>query len=488
MIRIFSNVESVRYSAYHIIKAFFQDGDAVQEKGLPPGSADDLSGREYLCVLGGGNEQILNICADKLDKHETDIRLYDVLKELTGRELPWGVLTGVRPVKLAMEQLDKQSRSEFIKHFRSERRVSERKADLAYDIAVRERELIRKVLSGNDRDLNSYSLYVGIPICPSICSYCSFSSGPLSVWKDRMEIYVDALIGELTLAAGWLKDMSLTSVYIGGGTPTVLTEKQMEKLFACLEDNYGARDSAEYTLEAGRPDTITKEKLELAKAYGISRISINPQTMQQKTLDLVGRRHTAGQVVEAFELARKLGFDNINMDVIAGLPGETAGDMTDTISKIAKLGPENLTVHALAVKRAAALDSLGTNSAVIDEMIETAARGAAAMGMHPYYMYRQKSIAGNHENTGYAVPGMECIYNVMIMEEVQSIFAFGAGATTKVLLKDKVQNPDRAEGVMTDMLRQDNASSIADYMAGWREMAETKEKTFDIGKLPCYYT
>ncbi|MBE6017931.1 MAG: coproporphyrinogen dehydrogenase HemZ [Lachnospiraceae bacterium] len=486
MIRIFSNVESIRYSAYHIIKAFFQDEDAAQENSLPPGSQEDLSGREYLCVYR--DEQILLCSADKLDKHETDILLYDTLKKLTGRELPWGVLTGVRPVKLAMEQLDKQSRSGFIEHFRKERRVGKRKAGLAYDIAVRERRLIRSVLQGKDRDLGSFSIYVGIPICPSICSYCSFSSGLLSVWKDRLDEYIDALTGELAQAAGWLKDLSLTSIYIGGGTPTVLTEKQMERLLGCLRDNYHAEKTAEYTLEAGRPDTITKEKLELAKSYGVSRLSINPQSMQQKTLDLVGRRHSTGQIVEAFELARELGFDNINMDVIAGLPGETARDMADTISRISVLRPENLTVHALAVKRAAALGSLKTDSRVIDEMIDTAAKGAETMGMYPYYMYRQKSIAGNHENTGYAIPGRECIYNVMIMEEVQSIFAFGAGATTKILLKEKVQNPDRAKGVMTDMLRQDNVSSIADYISRWREMAETKEKTFDIGKVPCYYT
>ena len=480
MIRLFSNVGSIRYSVYHLIKAFLQDEQVVQDEKLPPGCGNVPSGGEYLYVLGDNGEEIVRCAADKLDRHAADLCVYDAFSKMTERELPWGVLTGVRPVKLAMKQLDGLTRSEFIARIGAEKRVSERKAALARDIAEQERDLIRRVLSGKDRDPGSYSLYIGIPVCPSICSYCSFSSGPLSVWKDRMDDYVDALTGELEMAAGRLKDLSLTSVYIGGGTPTVLTERQMEKLLGCIQDNYIRGKCAEYTLEAGRPDTITRGKLKLAASFGVSRISINPQSMQQRTLDIVGRKHSVEQVSEAFELARNAGFENINMDEIAGLPGETVTDMEDTVSRIAEFSPENLTVHALAVKRAASIDSLKTEATVVDGMIEAAAAGAASMGMHPYYMYRQKSIAGNHENTGYSVPGRECIYNVMIMEEVQSIFAFGAGATTKVLLKEKIQNPDRAEGVMTDLLRQDNPGSIAEYISRWREMAEAKEKTFDI--------
>lgn len=480
MISVFSNVESIRNSAYHIIKAFCPEMEAAQKKDLPQELQTDSTGREYLYVLGNDSETIVSLTGQKLDKHDADLYLYDTLREMTGKELPWGVLTGVRPVKLAMRQLGSMSQDEFITYMQKERRVSAGKAALAWDIAGRESSIIKSALSGKERDLGSYSMYIGIPVCPSICSYCSFSSGPLSVWKDRMDDYVDALTCELSLFSDRIKDLTLTSVYVGGGTPTVLTESQMEKLFKCLHEHFDMKSCLEFTLEAGRPDTITEDKLKVAKDARVTRLSINPQTMQQRTLDLVGRSHSVKQVEDAFALARRLGFDNINMDLIAGLPGERAEDMRSSISGIEQLGPENLTVHTLAIKRAAAMKKLDVQANVADEMIRIAADGAARMGMQPYYMYRQKSIAGNHENTGYSVPGRECIYNVMIMEEVQSIFAFGAGATTKVLLKEKRQNPDRAEGIMTELLRQDNVSNIAEYISRCREMAEQKEKTFDI--------
>ena len=478
MIRVCCNNRSIGYSAYHLVKAFLPDEEVRQESG-----ADQAVG-EYLLITKEPEEQLIDLKTEKLDKAETDRKVYDALSALTGRTLPWGVLTGVRPVKLARSRLGEDA----ISWLMNERRVSESKAALATEIAKREQDLIRGVFSGADKDPDSYSLYVGIPICPSICSYCSFSSGALSVWRDRLDEYIDALTGELTLISERLKGLNLTSVYIGGGTPTVLNETQLEKLLVCLDERYAAGNGREYTLEAGRPDTITEAKLKIARDHGVNRLSINPQSMQQKTLDLIGRGHTTEQIATSFHMARDLGFDNINMDIIAGLPGEDTDDMQSTLKRIAELRPNCLTVHVLALKRAAKMQKLCADPGTVDAMVNMAADAAAGMGMIPYYLYRQKSIAGNHENTGYALPGKESIYNIMIMEEVQTIVACGAGATTKVLTAAPVQNPDRADGVMTELLRQDNVSSIADYISRYSEMAEIKEKTFVIANAPCDYT
>lgn len=480
MIRLSCNVRSVKYSAYHIIRAFLPDAEIDQQGEV---QCDE----EYLLVRNE-SKVLVEIHAEKLDKENCDIAVYDSLKDRTGRDLPWGILTGVRPVKLFRERLGRMSGTEITEYLRNRKKVSEKKATVCLDIALREQKLIRKVLNGQDRDIYSYSLYVGIPVCPSICSYCSFSSGPLSRWGERMDDYTDALVRELTLISEKLRSLKLTSVYIGGGTPTVLTTRQMERLMTCLDEHFPMKDIYEYTLEAGRPDTITEEKLKIASDHAVTRLSVNPQSMQQKTLDLVGRGHSVSQIYEAYEMARGMGFDNINMDIIAGLPGEDVSDMEGTLKKIELLKPDNLTVHALAIKRAAGMTKQSAEAVIVDEMIELAAAEAESMGMVPYYLYRQKSIAGNHENIGYAVPGRECIYNVMIMEEIQSIAACGAGSTSKVLLKEKIQNPDRAKGVMTYLLRQDDVSNIGEYIDRAEEMAFYKEKTFDNIISPCYYT
>ena len=488
MIRINSNVESIRLSAYHLVKAFLPEEEVIQiceadeemrsrRLALAQRSTKPAGGRrEYLRIDDDNEKCIVNVSGMELDKKYTDLMVYDMFRDYTGIELPWGVLTGVRPVKLARASLGKMDRSVFLAKMASERRVSRAKAGLSWDIAQLEDNVIKGALGGKSRDLNSYSLYVGIPICPSICSYCSFSSGVLSVWSGRMDAYVEAMCRELNSVSEMCRGKRLTSIYIGGGTPTVLNEKQQEKLMNCLCRNFPVESTVEYTLEAGRPDTITENKLKIALDWGVSRISINPQTMQQKTLDAIGRKHTIEDVAASYLLARRMGYDNINMDLIAGLEGEGVREMQDTLRKIERLEPDSLTVHALALKRSAKLERLEIDADVVTQMIEEASRGASRMGMRPYYLYRQKSIAGNHENIGYAIPGKESIYNIMIMEEVQSIIACGAGATSKMLLGRRVQNPDRAEGVMTDLLRQDNVSRINEYIDRIDEMIEQKQK------------
>ena len=301
-------------------------------------------------------------------------------------------------------------------------RVRGEKAALAWEIAEREQKILKEL----DYE-NGYSLYVGIPFCPSVCSYCSFSSGPLDRWKEKVDAYVDALCKELEFIAERSKNKKLNTIYIGGGTPTTLTAEQLERLMSWIDEKFSREYLLEYTVEAGRPDSITEEKLKVIKNHDITRISINPQSMQQKTLDVIGRKHTVEEIKEAYALARKTGFDNINMDIIAGLPGEDISDMEDTLAQIAQMHPDSLTVHSLAIKRAARMEMEDLNRdakethEILSGMIERAAKAAKEMDLFPYYLYRQKNIAGNFENVGYAKVDKAGIYNILIMEEKQSI-------------------------------------------------------------------
>ena len=347
--------------------------------------------------------------------------------------------------------------------------VSPEKAKLAAEVASRENALLSRL----DCD-KGFSLYIGIPFCPSVCSYCSFSSSPIGLWKDKVDAYLDALIKEIRYIGSRTEGRVPDTVYIGGGTPTTLEPEQLKRLLDTVMECFDLSNVLEFTVEAGRPDSITEEKLSVIREYPVSRISVNPQTMQQKTLDLVGRRHTVGQTVQAFELARKKGFDNINMDLIAGLPGETIKDMEDTLRQVEALHPDSLTVHALAIKRAARFGQEGRTAdlhAEISGMVERAYAGARRMGLVPYYLYRQKNIAGNFENVGYAELDKAGIYNILIMEEKQTILAAGAGASTKILLKNPII---RDGGKEVNLVRAENVKNINDYIARIDEMIERK--------------
>lgn len=456
MIEVICNAETYRYNSYHMVKAFWPDEDV----------ASLLDEEQQAAIWVRSAKQDLSVMVDAdPDKLEVERALYRVLSSFAGKSLPWGILTGVRPTKLATGQLEAgMSKAEFAAWFRHERMVSEEKADLAWDVAEAEQGVIRRALAGRSA-ADTYSLYIGIPFCPSICSYCSFSSGAIADYSGRVDAYVDALCGELRRKADEQKGRHLSTVYIGGGTPTTLWAGQLEKLLACVDENFDMDSVCEFTLEAGRPDSIDRDKLQVALDHRVSRISINPQSMQQKTLDVIGRKHMVGQILQAFALAREMGFDNINMDIIAGLPGETLADMEDTLRQIEALGPDSLTVHSLAIKRTAALNqSRYAHSEEIAAMIEAAAHSARVQGMHPYYLYRQKGIAGNFENVGYARDGREGLYNVLIMEEIQSIIACGAGAQSKIVLSQPVQNPTRKNGQMTNILRTANPKNIEEYI------------------------
>lgn len=389
--------------------------------------------------------------------------LYRMLSDFTGQQLPWGNLTGIRPTKIPMQLLEKGwKNTEIAQYMRDTYYTSNEKTALAIAIANKERHILKDI---NYKD--GYSLYVGIPFCPSICLYCSFSSSPLHLWKDKVNQYLDALCKEIDYAADAFAGRELNTVYIGGGTPTTLEPYQMDRLLTKLEEKFCYDKLKEFTVEAGRPDSITREKLEVLRAHGISRISINPQTMNQKTLDLIGRHHTVEETIEAFHLARELGFDNINMDLIVGLPGEQKEEVQYTMEQLKKLDPDSVTVHSLAVKRAARLrmfkeehkEMTMTNNR---EIMDMTAAYAAEMGQFPYYLYRQKNMAGNFENVGYAKEGKEGIYNILIMEEVQSILALGAGASTKM-----VWAQDRIERI-------ENVKDIKNYIERIDEMIDRK--------------
>lgn len=377
--------------------------------------------------------------------------LYKLLRAEEGRDLPWGTLTGIRPGKIAMTKLSEGcGREEIYHHFKETYFTSDEKIALATEVAERETQLLKTI----DYE-HGYSLYVGIPFCPTTCLYCSFTSFPIGLWKDRTHLYIEALFKELEYVAERMKGRTLDTVYFGGGTPTSLQAEELEHILCKLEKLFDMEKVQEFTVEAGRPDSITREKLEVLRRHGITRISINPQTMKQHTLDIIGRHHTTELVKDMFYLARELGFDNINMDLIVGLPEEEIEDIRSTMEEIKALAPDSVTVHSLAIKRAARLNMQkeqfsGLMPESTEEMIHMTARYAKEMGLFPYYLYRQKNMAGNFENVGYAAPGKECIYNILIMEEKQTIMACGAGTTTKVLypLENRLERAENVKDVV----------------------------------------
>ena len=405
-------------------------------------------------------------------KKELKKQIYRVMHELTKAELPWGALTGIRPTKLIVTMIEAApdvTDEEITSFLKENYYVTDEKAALGIQIARREIKLLEKI----DYE-EGYSLYIGIPFCPTTCLYCSFTSYPIGAYTKKADDYVTALLKEISYASARFADRKLNSIYIGGGTPTTLEPEQLDRLLHAVRDSFDFSHNQEFTVEAGRPDSITPEKLAVLLKHGVTRISINPQTMNQKTLDLIGRYHTVEQVKETFQLARKMGVDNINMDFIVGLPGETMEDIRFSMEEVQKLNPDSLTIHSLAIKRAARLNIMREQYKDFtiennEQIMELCAAAAENMGMTPYYMYRQKNIAGNMENVGYARTGRAGIYNILIMEEKQTIVALGAGSVTKRIYPD-----GRIE-------RCANVKDVTQYIERIDEMIERKEKLFEEG-------
>lgn len=478
MIGILFNRHEFEYDAYTLVKAFYPEEDVENLYGeVPPAGkysmtvTIDYEDDGTAVVLTRGESEVFRERVSfpegterKERKNRLKQVLYRGLSGETGKKLPWGNLTGIRPTKITMGLLESgMSNVQTAEYMRNTYFTDNAKTALAVTIANRERELLK------DIDYKSgYSLYVGIPFCPSICLYCSFSSSPLAKWRDKVDDYLSALLKELSFISEVMKERPLDTVYIGGGTPTTLEPEQLERLLGHIDRCFPVQDVKEYTIEAGRPDSITREKLLAIRRHPVTRISVNPQTMNQGTLDLIGRKHTVEDTRHAFALARECGFDNINMDLIVGLPGENAEDVRHTLEEVRTLDPDSLTVHSLAVKRATRLHlfkekyqemSFENNQEIMDLAMECARN----CGMGPYYLYRQKNMSGNLENVGYAKPGKAGIYNILIMEEKQSILAAGAGAATKFVFEDG-ERIERAE----------NVKDVTNYIDRIDEMIERK--------------
>ena len=364
--------------------------------------------------------------------------LLKALGSLTGIRQPWGILTGVRPTKLWHQAVQRGfDDADIRRHIAAETMVAPEKLDLMQTIVKRQRETIPDLYELKQ----AVSIYVGIPFCPTKCAYCTFPAYSIRGQQGSVDSFLCGLHYEMREIGNWLKErgIAITTVYFGGGTPTSITAEEMDRLYAEMYRAFPHMDRVrEVTVEAGRPDTITREKLNVLKKWNIDRISINPQSYIQKTLDAIGRHHTVEETVEKFHLARDMGMRNINMDLIIGLPGENVEHFEHTLRETEKLMPESLTVHTLSFKRASEMTRNKWKYQVADreevvDMMNRAREWTAEKGYTPYYLYRQKNILGNLENIGYAFPGKESLYNIIIMEEQQTIIGLGCGASSKLV-------------------------------------------------------
>lgn len=461
--------EEFLYESSILVKSFLAQSGMEQELEEKKMMLTVEGQQIYVDCEGIHTEGLAEGPEKKYLKKELKKQIYRVMHELTKAELPWGALTGIRPTKLIVTMIEAApdvTDEEITSFLKENYYVTDEKAALGIQIARREIKLLEKI----DYE-EGYSLYIGIPFCPTTCLYCSFTSYPIGAYAKKADDYVTALLKEISYASARFADRKLNSIYIGGGTPTTFEPEQLDRLLHAVRDSFDFSHNQEFTVEAGRPDSITPEKLAVLLKHGVTRISINPQTMNQKTLDLIGRYHTVEQVKETFQMARSMGFDNINMDFIVGLPGETMEDIRFSMEEVQKLNPDSLTIHSLAIKRAARLNIMREQYKDFtiennEQIMELCAAAAENMGMTPYYMYRQKNIAGNMENVGYARTGRAGIYNILIMEEKQTIVALGAGSVTKRIYPD-----GRIE-------RCANVKDVGQYIDRIDEMIERKENLF----------
>ncbi len=437
---------SYHYETENLLRVFFPD-----EKFVSCGKEEIT---EDYCIFETCGSKIrieLSLSGEKFLKEETfsfgdieegegeesflerkgAIMLFELLCSYTSYTPPWGILTGVRPAKLMTKLVASMGEEKAKEYFAKELKVSEEKTNLALMVAKNESPL----MAVNTE--KSFSLYISIPFCPSRCSYCSFISHSNESAKKLMPSYVEKLCEEIRVTGDIAKELGLTleSIYMGGGTPTALTAEHLKKVTDAISENFPVASVREYTIEAGRPDSVTDEKLEIIKNCGATRISINPQTFSDDVLKTIGRNHTSQMTVDAFLKAREKGFDNINMDLIAGLPTDTVENYGKTLQKALSFSPENITVHTLALKRSSTIvtEKRDTNSGeTASKMLSLTQSELLSAGYIPYYMYRQSKCLGNLENVGWAKKGFEGLYNVYMMEEIHSVFAVGAGAVTKL--------------------------------------------------------
>ncbi len=398
-------------------------------------------------------------------KNNIKRNVYDLLEKLSARSLPWGILTGIRPSKLVHELMDQGLEDDLIGEIlRRDYRISDEKLEFIIGISRGERKYLYPL------DSQRYSIYISIPFCPSKCLYCSFPSASIARYKDSLDSYTEKLIRELELVSESLDKTKISTVYIGGGTPTALDLKNLEAIIGAVKRIFKRENIEEFTVEAGRPDTLNKEYLDMLKRNKIDRISINPQTMRDDSLKVIGRSHTSKDIEELYYMAKD--DFTVNMDLIVGLPGEGEEDISYSMEKIREMDPDNVTIHTLSVKRgsrfALVMDKYSVaDGDTIESMLELTGDYLKAMGQKPYYLYRQKQSLGNFENIGYAKEGLECIYNIKMMEERETIFGFGVGAVSKIF------DPEDHS-----IKRVPNVKSIEEYLTRYEEMADRKIRGF----------
>lgn len=478
MITLFLKGHPFAYEMENLCRVFFpQDKISVQEEGLPEGDfiSTELKETEKTAELtvrvslGGTTEQAtehLPLSSDYGERQrQMGVLLFWLLSGRLGMRPQWGILTGVRPIKLFRGLCAGLGEEEAVRYFKEKLLVSEEKTSLSLQTARAQ----EKIISASGP--KSFSLYLSVPFCPTRCSYCSFVSQSIEHAKKLIQPYVEllereiALTGEIASKLG----LKLQTVYIGGGTPTTLSAEQLAGVLGAVRRAFDFSAVREFTVEAGRPDTITMEKLLALKEGGVDRISINPQTMNDSVLQRIGRKHTAQQTVDSFALARRAGFCHINMDTIAGLPGDTLESFSHTFDRLMALSPESVTVHTLAKKRSAAMNRQPQEeepcAQTAGDMMQLSEQVLSAHGYSPYYLYRQSKMVGNLENVGWSRPGFESRYNIYMMEETHTVLACGAGAVTK--LKD----PHGAK-----IERIFNFKYPYEYNSRFEEMARRKEQ------------
>lgn len=440
--------ERFKYELEKLVRLFLPFEKFIFTNNFNDFSIDDeyvfasIEGDENLDLLVKVKLETYNIIKSKKMPNNSEfteierqlaLLMFDIFTEITGYTPPWGILTGVRPAKLIGKLISQSDEQTAVDYFKNHLLVNEKKTKLCLECSKSEENIIKK------STFDSFSLYVSIPFCPSRCCYCSFVSHSVEQAKKLIPKYVELLCDEIKNTAKIANDLKLKlkTVYVGGGTPTTLSPEQLTMVLNTINSSFDMSNLEEFTVEAGRPDTITKDKLLSIKNSGVTRISINPQTMNDEVLKKIGRRHTVEDMIKSFKLARECGFDNINCDLIAGLDGDNFNSFKTSVEKIFKLSPENITVHSLSMKRASNLNKSHTRfdssqGLEAEKMVEYAYNLFSDNKIKPYYMYRQSKTIGNLENVGYSKPGYEGLYNVYIMDETHTILACGASAVTKL--------------------------------------------------------
>lgn len=439
-INILLNDLKYRYDIYQMFNVFFPLQEITFNEDIEGYTIEVLG--DKVIISHKGEKVTYTDSYDIGFKNHLKKSVFQFLTKETGTYHPWGTLIGIRPSKIAWDMINKGYEQEnIISYFEDVYLAQREKAELCIEVAKNESRFVNK-------DENKISIYIGMPFCPTRCAYCSFASNPIAACKSQVVPYLEALKKEIIAIRNYINEHNLTieTVYFGGGTPTSVDETQFEYIMNLIYDNFVfSKGVEEFTVECGRPDSITENKLNTMKKYHVTRISINPQTMNDDTLKRIGRNHDSKDIKNIFKIARDLNFNNINMDMIVGLPGEGIKEIKYTCNEIKALNPESITVHGMSIKRGSALheriilkDKFNIpEQGELNLMYAETKKLAESLNMIPYYMYRQKNMVGNMENVGYTIKGKECIYNIEMIEEKQSIIALGADGISKVVFKEE---------------------------------------------------